>query len=351
MAGLRPGKTLFEAVPALGAISAHGGGVAKLLPVGFEHPPLELVEGLSRIGRDPGQNQLVIASSHISRSHCEMEVHGVQVWVKDLGSHNGTFVNGERVTQAELHPGDNLGLSRRVTFVLAMDQDLQQPVDMDVDMEGEKTRIEPVSLPDPPPPAPSPPARPSAPQRLSTTPGQGRPVSASAASIADVEQDGEPDAALLLKQAEQQRNVLAILYQISLRCLMADNQKEVEQLLTNVLQRLVPLDSGFILYQVGDSWRASVCPDSRFPPADATVKAFYKLAVEAREALVIEGPSDQLAQLGLQTGSALMVPMMLNESMNGVVGTMAAANGVYTAEIIDIMKQLANVSAAALRDR
>jgi pSer/pThr/pTyr-binding forkhead associated (FHA) protein len=350
MAGLRAGKTLFEAVPALGAISALGGAFAKLLPVGFEHPAVELVEGVNRVGRDPAQNDHVIASSHISRTHCEILVSNGTIWVKDLKSHNGTFVNGERVERSEIKPGDKLGLSRRVTFVLAMDETMENPIDVEVEMEGEQTQVTP------PPPAakPPPPPPPPAPGPVSTKPGpHGAPAQEASSQQLDSfarDDDAEPDPAVVLKQVEQQRNVLAILYQISLHCLMADNQKEIEQLLTNVLQRLVPLDSGFVLYQTGGAWRASICPNSRVRPADATVRSFYQLAAQHQEALVIEAPDD-LASLGLEGGSAMMVPMILGDMVSGVVGTISTQTGVYSAEILDIMRQLANVSAAALRDR
>jgi pSer/pThr/pTyr-binding forkhead associated (FHA) protein len=366
MAGLRAGKTLFEAVPALGAVSAHGGGAAKLMPVGFDHPGLELLEGINKIGRDPSQNNHVISSSHISRAHCEILVNEGQIWVKDLGSHNGTFINGERITKAEIKPGDKLGLSRRVTFVLGMDEDLQKPMEMELDMEGAKTEISPSPAPQQPTPALEPPKqqtdpapapeppRPAqkpvqpTPAGLSTTPGAKPDEPPQVVDQHD--DDDEPDQAALLKQIEQQRNVLAILYQISLRCLMADNQKEIEQLLTNVLQRLVPMDSGFILYQQGNSWRASVCPNSKYPPGDATVKAIYKLASQRQDVVVLEAPED-LKGLGLDQGSAMCVPMVLNDQLSGVVGTLSQGVGVYTSEIVDIMKQLANVSAAALRNR
>jgi len=358
MAGLRSGKTLFEAVPALGAISAQGGGAAKLMPDGFDHPGLELIQGVNRIGRDPAQNQHVVSSSHISRCHCEILVNDGQIWVKDLGSHNGTYINSERITRAELHPGDRLGLSRRVTFILAMDQDMQKPEGMEVEMEGEgeKTQVSPqeqAQAPAPPalpPPVPAQAQQPPGSFRVSTTPGPVTPVAPQASAADPGPGSDEPDLPALLKQVEQQRNVLAILYQISLRCLMADDQKEVEQLLTNVLQRLVPLEAGFILYQSGNAWRASICPGSKYRPSNETVKAFYRLATQHQETLVLDSPA-QMTEVGVQGGSALVVPLVLGETLNGVVGTLSDQPGVYTSEVVDIMKQLANVSAAALRDR
>jgi pSer/pThr/pTyr-binding forkhead associated (FHA) protein len=43
----------------------------------------------------------------VSRQHCLVELDGDGVWVQDLGSLNGTFVNGEKIGQREpLRDGD-----------------------------------------------------------------------------------------------------------------------------------------------------------------------------------------------------------------------------------------------------
>jgi len=341
MPGLRPGKTLFEVVPALGAISAHGGAVAKLMPVGFDHPGLTLVEGLNRIGRDPSQNNHVISSSHISRSHCEVVVNEGRIWVKDLESHNGCYVNSERITRQELQPGDKLGLSRRITFVLAMDQDLQNPQGMEFNLDQESGELASSASSTPSPMQ-------ITPSEVGKEPTSAGPRTPQPMAVSDGDEDSQEST---IKHLEQQRNVLAILYQVTLRCLMADNQKEVEQLLTNVQQRLVQLDSGFILYQVGQSWRATICPNSRYRPDDQTVRRSYRLAAKEQKTLVLEDASD-LEQLGLNPhGSVMVIPMMLGDTMTGVMGAISGQQGVYTAEVVDIMQQLANVAAAALRPR
>lgn len=55
------------------------------------------------IGRSR-ESDLTVAHPMVSRSHCEIfEADGV-LKVRDLGSLNGTFINGERVTEAELPP-------------------------------------------------------------------------------------------------------------------------------------------------------------------------------------------------------------------------------------------------------
>src|SRR5579872_5669756 len=59
------------------------------------------------IGRDAG-NQVCVPSAWVSRRHCMLHVEGSTVLVEDLGSRNGTFVNGLPVNRQELRPGDVL---------------------------------------------------------------------------------------------------------------------------------------------------------------------------------------------------------------------------------------------------
>ncbi len=56
----------------------------------------------------------------ISRKHCQLSVQDGKVFVKDLGSSNGTFVNGKRVDNQELSPGDRLQVGL-VVFVVQVD--------------------------------------------------------------------------------------------------------------------------------------------------------------------------------------------------------------------------------------
>ena len=70
-----------------------------------------------QIGSHPS-NQIQIRDRTISRFHCELYVEGgTRVWVKDLGSRNGTRVNGTRVREAELVDGAVLQLGKaRLAF-------------------------------------------------------------------------------------------------------------------------------------------------------------------------------------------------------------------------------------------
>jgi predicted component of type VI protein secretion system len=60
------------------------------------------------IGRDP-QCQLRPASPAISKQHCALSIRGGQVFIRDCGSTNGTFINGEQVAgELEVKSGDRL---------------------------------------------------------------------------------------------------------------------------------------------------------------------------------------------------------------------------------------------------
>jgi len=70
---------------------------------------VELRPGLNRLGRDPNSD-CCVDDPTVSSHHCEILVSDESVLVKDLGSTNGTFVEGQRVTEAELSAGQSLRL-------------------------------------------------------------------------------------------------------------------------------------------------------------------------------------------------------------------------------------------------
>ena len=74
-----------------------------------------------RIGRAPG-NDLVLADLGISRYHAELRNSGDGTYeITDLHSHNGTFVNGERISSATVTERDIIGIGR-ATFRLVGDE-------------------------------------------------------------------------------------------------------------------------------------------------------------------------------------------------------------------------------------
>jgi pSer/pThr/pTyr-binding forkhead associated (FHA) protein len=70
------------------------------------------------IGR-AGTSDLVLDNQLVSRSHAVIETVGDAVMLRDLQSHNGTFLNGERVTAVALRNGDEIRIGGQQIRFLA----------------------------------------------------------------------------------------------------------------------------------------------------------------------------------------------------------------------------------------
>jgi adenylate cyclase len=62
-------------------------------------------DSINYIGRSQ-ENEICIIDSSVSRQHAEITVKGNQITIKDLGSRNGTYLNGQRINESRLNPGD-----------------------------------------------------------------------------------------------------------------------------------------------------------------------------------------------------------------------------------------------------
>ena len=78
--------------------------------IGSSYP---IQRGEITLGRQTG-NTIVLASSKISKSHCSISCSGSEVIVKDLGSSNGTFVNGILTKLKKLTLGDRISVGEYV---------------------------------------------------------------------------------------------------------------------------------------------------------------------------------------------------------------------------------------------
>ena len=105
----------------------------KLLPVKGTSARKEvpLRNGRMVIGRQKGC-AVRIPSALVSRSHCALVCEGNRVRVKDLGSSNGTFVNGAKISEKELATGDRLRVGP-ITFLVQIDAAKTRPTEADDD--------------------------------------------------------------------------------------------------------------------------------------------------------------------------------------------------------------------------
>ena len=80
---------------------ASGDGLTFRLPPG----------AVKTIGRSTGA-QFIVDAPLVSRLHCQLTATADGLQVKDLGSTNGTFVNGKRITASSLRDGDRMTVGR-----------------------------------------------------------------------------------------------------------------------------------------------------------------------------------------------------------------------------------------------
>src|SRR4029077_18360848 len=82
-----------------------------LLSEGLTGRSYELKAERTTVGR-VDDNAFQVSEPSISSHHCEILLRGVDIVVKDLNSTNGTFISGEKVTEASLKPGQILRLGQ-----------------------------------------------------------------------------------------------------------------------------------------------------------------------------------------------------------------------------------------------
>jgi pSer/pThr/pTyr-binding forkhead associated (FHA) protein len=103
---------------------------------------INLEIGTNNIGRET-TNQVVIPDEDVSRTHASITVDDQGIWIADLGSSYGTFVNGQQITQSVwLKPNDmiQLGSVTKMIFQSSSDVPPQPAIPELPPAEGKKRR-------------------------------------------------------------------------------------------------------------------------------------------------------------------------------------------------------------------
>ena len=117
---LEPGATMVykpkTPVPTQ-AVSAEDLGMEQEIAVlTFDGTRHEVTQRVVVLGRSRDCD-IQLADANVSRRHAELRQEGASYWIVDLGSTNGTEVNGKRVKRAKLADGDTITLgSTKITF-------------------------------------------------------------------------------------------------------------------------------------------------------------------------------------------------------------------------------------------
>lgn len=79
-----------------------------------------LHDGINMLGRDV-TNRIRVLDPRVSRKHCKIKKIGRSLFLSDLGTKNGTTVNGDTVSEIELVIGDEIRIGSTVLRVVDED--------------------------------------------------------------------------------------------------------------------------------------------------------------------------------------------------------------------------------------
>ncbi len=88
------------------------------------------------IGRS-SELDMVLVEDMVSRKHAKITVAGGKITIEDLGSTNGTFVNGEKIKQARLKEGDRILIGTSILKLIHQGEDAE-----DLDDASVKQKLE-----------------------------------------------------------------------------------------------------------------------------------------------------------------------------------------------------------------
>ena len=92
---------------------------------GGEYP---LEEGRQIVVGRSSDLDMVLVEEMVSRRHAQIMMTGGVITIEDLGSTNGTFVNGEKIQRASLREGDRVLIGTSILKVVSIPVDEQQPM-------------------------------------------------------------------------------------------------------------------------------------------------------------------------------------------------------------------------------
>lgn len=271
----------------------------------------QLAPGDTVVGRAPVCD-LTIDDPSISRRHVRFRVHGAHCRLADMGGRNGTFVNGEAVTEAELHDGDTVVLGR-------------------VALRVERTTVAPVALSD----------------RHSLIETRGT-------VFRRVDAPTQPGDV----RAVDPGRLLTLLTEISKHLVRWRPLPEILERVTSVALDSVPAERAFLLLideQTGDVVpRVSQARDRR-PMAEATISRTIirktideRLAILAADAQLDPGLAEVHSVRAANVRSFMSVPLWNESQVIGVLYADSPRSAPLATADLDVLQALSAYAAVAI---
>jgi S-DNA-T family DNA segregation ATPase FtsK/SpoIIIE len=123
-------QPLAAAGATLQSKAVSGGGLAPgkkyaLIVVQGEEPGRVIAIEKSRITLGRAECDVTLKDPELSRQHALIAINGMNARLEDLGSMNGTFVDGERVESAELSDRSEFRIGAHEFVFVMRDQDVE----------------------------------------------------------------------------------------------------------------------------------------------------------------------------------------------------------------------------------
>ncbi len=94
----------------------------------YQGGQIDLPENKEIIVGRSSELDVVLVEEMVSRRHAKLTVAGDQIYIQDLGSTNGTFVNGEKVKRSRLQEGDRILIGTSIVKLVVTDGTMGKPI-------------------------------------------------------------------------------------------------------------------------------------------------------------------------------------------------------------------------------
>jgi hypothetical protein len=150
---------------------------------------------------------------------------------------------------------------------------------------------------------------------------------------------------------ERERRQLAVLYQVSKRCMSAENLADLDRLLINVLERIVSFDRGFISYQLptGD-WKLVMSPKGDRWERKIVRGLLQKALKKKVPMLVHDSRSDDTLGTPIpgRTDARVLLPLVARSSPVGAIFLVTAHAPNFDDHAVDFLALFADIAALSV---
>lgn len=298
-------------------------------PRDYETSMVKLDKLRMTIGRS-SRNDICISDPFASRLHAELRQEGDQTLLVDMGSANGTYLNGQRVTgPLRLKPGNRIRIGE-TEMEFQGDEAAQGPT---VFLSGPDIGVIPVDA--------------------VTTTIDSRATSDLISSIRSGSFSGAASAQRAPEPA--QRDLLSIVSKVGIALLPRTSLEETLKITIDLVFEAIPVERGFLFIKDGDELRCKIArgTDQSSMSADSQVQISRsitsKVLIEGASVLTSDAMHDprfqaQKSVVLRQIRSVMAVPLMSGEQIFGLIYVDNPFDDRFTEQDLNVLNTIASVA-------